>query len=243
MISKLHERLGTAGFILSIVAIIAALTGTAFAVSGLNKKQKQQVTAIAKKYAGKDGAPGAQGPAGPVGPAGKDGAAGAEGKQGPEGKQGKEGKEGPEGPEGPEGIEGPKGDEGPPGPEGNIKKTLPSGFTETGAWSFNASLSDATEFEPGAFWIHPALTFSIPLPTALSFTTIELEGGPHCTGAYNNATADPGYLCIYVAEPLQNAEFLPGAPGLPLSKYGAVANIVVKADHASGNGTFAVTAP
>ena len=225
MISKLHQRLGTAGFVLSIVAIIAALTGTAFAMSGLNKKQKQQVTAIAKKYAGKNGAPGAQGPAGPAGSAGKDGAAGAEGKQGLEGKQGAEGEPGEQ------------------GPEGNIKKTLPSGFTETGAWSFNASLSDATEVEPGVVWVHPPLTFSIPLPTALTFTTIELEGGPHCTGAFNNATADPGYLCIYVAEALQNAEFYSAAAGLPLSKYGAVANIVVNADHASGNGTFAVTAP
>jgi len=242
MISKLHQRLGTAGFVLSIVAIIAALTGTAFAISGLNKKQKQQVTAIAKKYAGKDGAPGAQGPAGPAGPAGKDGPAGAEGKQGPEGP---EGEPGPEGPEGPEGE---PGEPGPEGPEGNIKKTLPSGFTETGAWSFNASLDSAEEFEfeEGAFikLVHPPLTFSIPLPAALSALTIKLEGDSHCSGNSFNPTAEPGYLCIYPVEgSLKNAEFIPGFPGIALSKYGALANVIVNGDHAAGFGTFAVTAP
>jgi hypothetical protein len=62
-IRKVHEKLGTAGFIISIVALVAAMGGGAYAASGgLTKKESKEVEKIAKKYAGKyAGKPGADG--------------------------------------------------------------------------------------------------------------------------------------------------------------------------------------
>jgi hypothetical protein len=67
MFNRIRERFGTAGLVVSIMALVLALAGGAYAAAGLNGKQKKEVTKIAKKYAGKPGAPGATGPAGPAG--------------------------------------------------------------------------------------------------------------------------------------------------------------------------------
>jgi hypothetical protein len=106
MISSIHSKLGTASFIISIVALVAALGGGAYAAnSALSGKQKKEVEKIAKKYAGKPGVAGANGDNGAAGATG----VGTEGKQGPEGKQGL------------------------PGTTG-FTEALPAGKTETGAW-------------------------------------------------------------------------------------------------------------
>ncbi|MGN6587091.1 MAG: hypothetical protein ACTHKT_06395 [Solirubrobacterales bacterium] len=111
MLSRIHQRLGTAGFIIAVVALIAALAGTAFAAKDvLTKQEKKQVETIAKKFAGKEGPPGPSGPAGPQG---------AKGDPGPKGERGERG---------------PEGEEGPPGP---TETKLPSGKTEAGLWSFD----------------------------------------------------------------------------------------------------------
>ena len=86
MFKRIHQKLGTAGFIIAIAALVAALGGTAFAAAKLNGGQKKEVEKIAKKFAGKDGAPGA------AGTNGKDGAVGAGGKEGPKGSEGAAGK-------------------------------------------------------------------------------------------------------------------------------------------------------
>lgn len=112
MFSRIHNKLGTAGLVVAIVALVAALGGTAFAMTGLNSKQKKEVTTIAKKFAGK---PGPAGPAGPQGPAGAPGANGAKGATGSQGIQGIQGIQGEPGPTGPTGPEGPLGPEGPKG--------------------------------------------------------------------------------------------------------------------------------
>lgn len=97
MISRLHNKLGTAGLIVAVVALVAALSGAAIAAGGLTKQQERQVKKIAKKFAGKPGKPGrngqngAPGPAGAVGPVGAPGATGAVGPQGPQGPQGDNG--------------------------------------------------------------------------------------------------------------------------------------------------------
>ncbi len=109
MFSRIHNKLGSAGLIVAIVALVAALTGSAFAAGVFTKKQEKQIIKIAKKYAGKQGPQGIPGP------------------QGPAGATGKEGARGPEGPEGEVGLE------GPPGPTTAV---LPPGETETGIWSF-----------------------------------------------------------------------------------------------------------
>jgi len=116
---RFHNRFGSAGVILGVIALILALGGTALAAKGaLTSKQKKEVKKIAQKYAGKDGAPGAQGPAGPAGPAG------------------------PRGEVGPKGNTGEKGDTGEEGPEGSpwtVGGVLPHNKTETGTWAVGSS--------------------------------------------------------------------------------------------------------
>ena len=56
MLTRIHRKLGTAGFVISIVALVAALGGGAYAASGgLTGKQKKEVEKIAKKYAKNQG--------------------------------------------------------------------------------------------------------------------------------------------------------------------------------------------
>jgi hypothetical protein len=90
MFARIHEKMGTAGLVIAVIALSAALTGTAVAAAGLSSSQKKQVIKIAKKYAG---------------------------KQGPQGVQGSQG---PKGEPGPKGERGPAGEEGPPGPTETI---------------------------------------------------------------------------------------------------------------------------
>lgn len=101
MISKLHERLGTAGFVISIVALVAALGGGAYAATGgLTGQQKKEVTKIAqaeaKKFA-KKGPAGPEGKQGPAGAAGKDGSNGTNGSNGTDGAAGAAGAPGTNG--------------------------------------------------------------------------------------------------------------------------------------------------
>ena len=90
MISRIHQMLGTAGFVISIVALVAALGGGAYAASGgLSGKQKKEVEKIAKKYAGKPGAAGAAGAKGDTGTPGTPGTSGANGTDGKNGTAGR----------------------------------------------------------------------------------------------------------------------------------------------------------
>lgn len=113
MLSRIHQKLGTAGFVIAIIALIAALAGTAFAaVDRLSKQEKKEVKTIAKSFQGT----GPAGPTGPTGPAGADG------------KEGATGKTGATGPTGPTGVT---------GATGPTSAKLPSEETETGLWSLD----------------------------------------------------------------------------------------------------------
>jgi hypothetical protein len=90
-IRSISEPFGKAGLIVAMVALVAALGGTAFAAAKLNGTQKKEVEKIAKKFAGK---PGATGAAGPAGPAGTAGAAGKNGEKGERGEKGEKGEKG-----------------------------------------------------------------------------------------------------------------------------------------------------
>src|SRR3954471_21323600 len=118
MLSRMHQRLGTAGFVVAIVALVAALTGAAFAAGGLTKQQEKQVKKIAKKFAGKNGA---QGPAGPQG---------SKGDKGDKGDAGTPGKDGTNGTDGEDGM----------CTAGNTLCKLPSGSELVGAWGTSGSL-------------------------------------------------------------------------------------------------------
>jgi hypothetical protein len=199
MFSKLHDRIGTAGLVVAVVALVVALSGTAIAASGaLSGKQKKEVEKIAKKYAGKQGPTGPTGPAGPAGAKGDVGAPGAagigtEGKPGPEGKQGKAGEEG-----------GP-GSPGKPGSPWTAGGTLPAGSTETGAYSIESESGVGPHFGDA----QTTISFPIPLKTALvglSHVIFVPAGGTvpaNCedsdaeTAGVANPEAKEGFLCVF----------------------------------------------
>lgn len=174
-ITSIREPFGTAGLIVAMIALIAALGGTALAASKLNSTQKKEVEKIAKKFAGKNGP---TGPAGPGGAAGKEGAAGAAGKNGASVT----------------GKEGPEGKQGSPWTAGGI---LPKGSTEQGIWSVTVVETALHSIDGNS-----AISFGIPLPSpptagyvnesgeeALSFDSTTEEwtfGTPvNCLGASN----------------------------------------------------------
>ena len=182
MLSRIHNKLGTAGLVVAVIALVAALAGTAIAAAGLNSKQKKEVTKIAKKYAGKPGTPGAQGPAGPQGPAGSQGAAGPQGPTGPAGKFG---------PEGPEGV------------CSTSNCVLPTGVTETGTFL----APGAEEAIEGGAEADTNISFNIPLSSTPELHYVNKEGKEqsgenfiapvNCLGTPEEPKAKPGQLCLY----------------------------------------------
>jgi hypothetical protein len=227
VISRIHQRLGTAGFVLSIVALVAALGGGAYAASGgLTGKQKKEVEKIAKKYSGKAGPVGASGPAGPVGPSGAKGDKGDSGANGSNGAPGTNGASGTSVTntsvkateaakcEGHGGAEFKVGGGTPTyacnGVTG-FTETLPPGKTETGTWTYaQGTPANTTFLAPTEI----AISFPIPLSEggqAFGFTqkqtTEEEFGSSGCSGTLAKPKAPPGVLCIYTgAEELEHAE-------------------------------------
>jgi hypothetical protein len=219
MFNRIHQKLGTAGFIISIVALVAALGGGAYAASGgLNGTQKKEVEKIAKKFSGKPGAPGATGPSGPAGPAGVKGDAGGPGGAGSNGKSvsvtpvsiGAPGaceesggamvkQEGSS-----SGAEVCNGLEGPQGPAGSpwTVNGLPAGKTEMGAWAVGLNTGGATDtFEPVSFTVPLAegKTVSVHFVNTAGMEEDESEANPAtvCTGTSAHPTAPAGTLCVY----------------------------------------------
>lgn len=94
-----------ATFILSIVALIVAISGLVIVV----------------KNKGVPGPEGVRGPQGYQGPKGTTGDRGPQGLVGPQGYQGPKGEEGPQGIKGLEGPQGYQGPQGPQGPAGKIE--------------------------------------------------------------------------------------------------------------------------
>jgi hypothetical protein len=104
--------------VIYLCAVTILLSGSALAYSAvadnvavsapnpsLSPKQREEVTGIARQFAGKPG------------PEGRQGARGATGATGPRGERGPQGERGPEGKQGPKGD---KGDTGPQGPPGGV---------------------------------------------------------------------------------------------------------------------------
>jgi hypothetical protein len=273
MLNRIHQRLGTAGFIISIIALVAALGGVSYAASGgLTGKQKKEVEKIAKTYAGKPGAPGATGPAGSPGVAGAAGAKGDKGDAGTNGTNGTNGNNGKSVEVGTattaECKEG--GATVQVAGEAATKKhicngspwtaggTLPSGKSETGTW--DATLTSTEEYKPAAL---ASISFSIPLEAngeAFVFTEGEVEeeefGASGCTGEFNLPVAPPGVLCVFTTSESSNGHvsgplFARTASGRPevFGPTGAVLygfTLTGTAEHPANmayTGTWAVTAP
>jgi hypothetical protein len=271
MISRTHQKLGTAGFIISIVALVAALGGGAYAASGgLSVKQKKEVEKIAKKYAGKPGATGAAGPAGAKGGSGAPGANGANGNPGTNGAPGTNGVSVTSTkvlPTEATKCEGHGGSEFKIGTGGTttfacngvtgFTSTLPTGKTETGAFGTAVFLPQG-----GLEEVEIPISFPIPLqaPSEHAFflnaeETANEEGTNGCTGTVEAPTAPAGSLCIYTAQEESTvgtestfpAEAFPTIAGNGYLPSGTVLRFFsLGGEHAKAltvNGTWAVTAP
>lgn len=242
MFSKLHQQLGTAGLVVAVVALVAALAGTAFAAAGLTGKEKNEVTKLAKKYAGKNGAAGPAGPQGATGPAGAKGDTGAGGPLGQPGANGNPGAPGTPGKPGksvevvaePAGancsdgglaitVEGASSSEYVCNGETGFTEFLPSGKTETGNWSGFAENPEGT----GAV-ASVAVSFNIPLETApvpvivprveISAGTFEPGSTPDCPGIVDELpTAEAGHVCLYEEQVIGEN---PALGGFPANKSG-----------------------
>lgn len=260
MISRMHRRLGTAGFIISIVALIAALSGGAYAASGaLTGKQKKEVEKIARSVS----KPGKPGPTGPTGPTGAPGAKGENGSNGTNGTNGTNGKsvklvnEEPELCPNEEGfsyeIEGTSDlneiCSATGGAAAALPATLALGETETGTW--------ATDFFTSASFT--SISFPVRLSAEIDETHVKVvkEGGTppaECNDgvapppSVEHPEAKPGYLCLFVEAFAADASestveiFSPSGGGAGAGATGALLKIEDEAGaNNRGFGTWAVT--
>jgi hypothetical protein len=269
MFSRIHQKLGPAGLIVAILALVVAMSGVA--VAKLNGGEKKEVKKIvkseskkwskkfSKRFAipgpqGPQGATGAAGPAGPVGPPGAPGAPGATGETGATGAPGAAGATGPTGPE------------GSPWTAGG---TLPAGETETGAWSYGKTSTAGST--------HVMASFAIPLASELPPGSAHLIGASgeeivfnegteefeevspsaDCAGGtVGTPTAVPGSFCMYIAKQtgtlgttIGEGSNLIASPtstvgfGGTVGKTGAHLTISLFSGSSEGWGTWAVTAP
>ncbi|HEY5815372.1 MAG TPA: hypothetical protein VIS95_03425 [Solirubrobacterales bacterium] len=189
MFSPLRNRFGIPG-VISVIALVFAMLGGAYAAS--NDSGGGKATASAKAKKGPRGPRGPKGPAGPQGPAGPAGAKGDKGDTGAAGKDGAAGAKGATGNTGPTGNTGATGVTGEDGAcsEANAVCVLPAGATETGAWAF---LRTAT----GTGIEIVDLSFNLQLsepPEAIHFGEPETED---CPGTFAEPDAAPGQLCLY----------------------------------------------
>jgi hypothetical protein len=263
MFQRFRDQVGTAGFVISIVALVAALGGGAYAASnGLTSKQKKEVKAIAKQFAGK---PGATGPAGGTGEKGSSGSNGSNGSNGANGKGVETGvatvAECAEGGATVQ-VAGEaatkkkvcNGEEGPQGPEGSpwtAGGTLPSGKTERGVWAVPKTAEEIFQlFVPISFTIPTASQVSVHYVNKAGEEVIEGAGSPAtvCTGSSANPTAPAGNLCVYEDSPgngkvlYETVSLMEGAPVRTATKGGAVLVFYAEAG-GEAKGAWAVTAP
>jgi hypothetical protein len=272
MFSALRRRLTYTNVGVTL-ALFFSMSGGALAASHYlitsTKQIKPSVLSALRGKAGAAGANGAAGPAGPAGGQGVKGETGATGLQGPEGKEGKEGKPG---------KEGKAGKEGSPWTAGG---TLPPEKTETGAWSASGTASTGDvcipnalegpvlsnndsesrcpsgydDYEVGNYAVG-AISFTIPLEKPLGeeevhYLKYEERIAGKCEGSFEEPTAAPGNLCVYVGSAVQNAGkglvIPPGLNPVPGAlKAGAVVFVLKGGEvgeEVLAAGTWAVTAP
>jgi hypothetical protein len=264
MLKRLRDQLGTAGFVISIVALIAALGGGAYAASvGLSGKEKTEVRKIAASEAQKlvPVAP-------PIGPVGPKGAPGVNGSNGSTGPQGPPGPPGPPGPGGAQGLRGAgvtnipipddgsnpncpsggaqfrvgggeptfacNGEGGGGGGGGSYPEFLPPGRSEMGYWEVLGE--GAPEFSGFAV---TTISFPLPLspaPTGVVFVgeAATQEDKEKCPGDAFEPKASKGFLCLYPITAELSAPVFAGP-----SSFGAE---IIFEKTAKGFGAWAVTA-
>jgi hypothetical protein len=264
MYRRFHDRFGTAGVVIAVIALVAALGGTAIAAKGaLTGKQKREVEKIAKKFAGKPGSPG---PAGSNGTNGKDGPPGPNGTGGINGSNGADGasvvllNETPlncdeggftyeiEGSaEENEVCNGESGEDGEPWTVG----AAPSGALMKGTWALSANATAASEA------LYTPLSTTVPLGGVIQKV---LKGGESFVGVIecpaSGTAANPapavlvasgepanGVVCVYPATE-SNLTFSPIEAKLSNSKGGVVLQFdATAAGPATAYGSWAMYAP
>ena len=255
--SVFKSRFGAPG-VISVIALLFAMIGGAYAASENSSSDKASASAKAKKGPrgprGPRGPKGPVGPAGPQGPAGPAGAAGAKGAQGAQGERGATGPAGLNGSNGTQGAAGPAGPAGATGPEGSpwtAGGTLPSGETLVGTWAFVVGPENPTF---GLAFGKAAISFSIPVPGPgkvgpLSAHRLKQgeEETAECPGSYLEPKAEPGHLCVYTLVELDagpNVEVdLPANPGSWDIQAGAFVQSFEGEPGGFAQGSWAVTAP
>jgi hypothetical protein len=234
---RMRSQVANASLVIAVVALVAAVGGGAYAATTSTTAHqakaskaltKAQVLALIRQNAG-------VGPAGPAGPAGPKGDPGAQGPQGQAGAPG---------------VAGEKGKEGSPW---TVDGKLPSGKTETGAYSM-------TGREPGQVYV--PISIPIPLPTALPLENVhtisassstadkeKCDNGVGPAPSVDNPEADPGQFCLFEAEDFAIAKgkfitfFDLGGPGEGVGPTGTVVVFLAEEEFATHMGTWAVTAP
>jgi hypothetical protein len=220
MFSTLRNRFGIPG-VISVIALVFAMFGGAYAAS--NSSGGGKATASAKAKKGPRGPKGATGPAGPQGPAGPAGPAGAKGDAGAAGAPGASATavsfSGPKGGCNEGGVEvksagaptfvcnGEEGVQGANGEPWTAGGVLPPNATETGTYLIDSSAATATIFEG---YVQTAISFPIPLAGLLDEghalfvkppngpTPAACENPEHAGAAsFTNPEASPGFLCVY----------------------------------------------
>jgi hypothetical protein len=260
MFSTLRTRFGIPG-VISVIALVFALVGGAYAAN--NSSSGGKATASAKAKKGPRGPKGATGPAGPAGAQGPAGPAGAKGDAGANGSNGAKGATGATGATGAKGATGAAGAAGATGPTGfsGFTETLPAGKTETGTWS---QLSNGEFGFPAA---EVAISFPIPLAKASSeghafvFTKKKTEeeefGTSGCKWEVSNLEsrpeATPGTLCVFTSTEeradVEGAYFSTPPGVVTFEAYGQTGAILLGVGGVKSTslfqaaGTWAVTAP
>jgi hypothetical protein len=259
---KAAKRRITYANVAATLALVFAMSGGAYAAKRYLITSTGQISPKVLKSlkgaSGKNGSAGAQGSAGAAGAAGAKGDAGASGGQGPQGVAGEKGERG---------EKGGKGTEGEPGQEGSpwtAGGTLPSGATETGAWTSGEIVGTASVN------VLTAISFSIPLEKALdaahvhyvTAAEVEEKTGPsleHCPGTVEKPQAEPGELCVFQGGTLEEEEpgekievhaIIPPSQTGAGAGNGALSSGAILLVHYQGptergilQGTWAVTAP
>ena len=218
MLSRMHQRLGTAGFVIAIIALVAAMTGGAYAA--LTPADKRVVKKEAKKFSkkfskqfakpGPAGAPGAQGPKGDTGAAGTNGTNGTNGADGADGTDGTDGTDGKNG----NSVVLTNEAAGANCADGGVKVEVQNTVGSTkyvcnGETGFTETLPPGETLK-GRFGATPAqslvtLSYNIPLADGKvpTFNVIKedetaLVGSvDNCPGTAADPEADPGNLCLY----------------------------------------------
>ncbi len=256
---SLRSRFGIPG-VISVIALVFAMFGGAYAASNSSGGGKATASAKAKK-----GPRGPKGPTGPAGPQGVPGPIGPKGDKGDPGEQGSTGAGAPgksivtdefEGTE--ESFEEPckerggvqlevegsgaksyvcngiEGEGGSGGGGGGLPETLPTGATETGVWSLYVDESDHPEFQ------RTAVSFNVPLDAVPTWEIIPPPPAAnpdpvHCPGTVADPKAASGWVCFY-AEEASNASLI----FTSTYKTGAWLQFFVEGSPAQAFGTYAV---